>query len=150
MRNLSRINMWSYANCIDRDSVYHIGCYGFRQLILSGVRIEYNDQLTHRASHGTINVYNSSTIYTTLQNSVICSNGNRRYYSFPVKIYFANITGSFRISLDAEFYIHHNYVEYTGISGNILIQNSTYGCSYKYIKFNINIKIYLYIIHKQA
>ena len=128
MRNLSRINMWSRANCIDRDRIYYyFGCNGFQQLILSGVRIEYNDQLTHQGNHGSIDVYNSST--TTLQNSGMCSNGNRRYYSFPVKIYFANIIGSFRIGLEARFYTQHNsfYAEYAGISGDILIQSSMYG-----------------------
>ena len=128
MRNVSRISMRSHANCNNRDSIYHsIRCNGFQQLILSGVYIEYNDQLTHQGNHGSIDVYNSST--TTLQNSVMCSNGNRRYYSFPVKVYFANITGSFWITLDAKFYIQHNsfYSEYAGIFGDILIQSSTYG-----------------------
>ena len=61
--------MWPYADCIDRDSVHnYFGCSDFQQLILSSVRIEYNDQLTHQFNHGSsINVYNSST--TTLQNS---------------------------------------------------------------------------------
>ena len=95
-------------HCIERDIFfffYNI-CYEFRQLILSGVLIEYNGQLNHRASHGSINVYNSST--TTLQNSGMCSNGTHRYHSFSVKIYLANITGSFVIYLSAQFYTPHN------------------------------------------
>ena len=141
--------MRSHANCIDRGRVYYyVGCNGFQQLILSGVRIEYNDQLTHQGNHGSIDVYKSGT--TTLQNSGICSNGNRRYYSFPVEIYFANITGSFQIFLGVTLYTQHNSfsVEYAGISGNILVQSRTYMGNYK--RININIKNILYIIHKQA
>ena len=125
MRDVSRINMLSHAYCIRRDSFYYFTCSPFQQLILSGVRIEYNDQLTHQFNHhGSIDVYNSST--TTLQNSGMCSNGNRRYYSFPVKIYYANITGSFWIELEALIFFQHNSF-YVGISGDILIQSSTYG-----------------------
>ena len=118
MRNVSRIDMLSAADCIDRDSAY--GCNAFRQLILSGVMIEYNGQLTHQASHGSINVYNNST--TTLQNSGMCSNGTHRYHSFSVKIYFANITGSFRIYLSAQFYILHNSKSAT-MHGDIFIHS---------------------------
>ena len=107
------------ANCLDQDSGYRIfGCHGFRQLILSGVRIEYNDQLTHQGSLDPINVYNSST--TTLQNSGMCSNGNQSYHSFSVKIYFANITGSFWINLAVQFQNDFR-INQVGISGDILI-----------------------------
>ena len=115
--------MRSHARCIERDSFffYHI-CYQFQQLILSGVMIEYNGQLTHKASHGSINVYNNST--TTLQNSGMCSNGTHRYHSFSVKIYFTNITGSFRISLSAQFYTpHSSRYKNAGISGDIFIHS---------------------------
>ena len=119
MRNVSRIDMLSAADCIDRDSAY--GCNAFRQLILSGVRMEYDGQLlTHQGYHSSINVYNSST--TTLQNSGMCSNGTHRYHSFSVKIYFANITGSFRIYLQAQFYIPHNSESAT-IHGDIFINS---------------------------
>ena len=123
MRNVSRIDMRAGANCIDRDSVYHVDCYGFRKLILSGVRMEYNDQLTHQFNHDSFNVYNSST--TTMQDSGMCSNGNRRFHSFSVKIYFANITGSFMIYLYAQLYTSHNSIpEYApGIYGDILIHS---------------------------
>ena len=125
MRNVSRIDMQSASDCIDRDSVsilYHTSCYAFRQLILSGLKIEYNGhQLTHQGIHGSfIHVYNSST--TTLQNSGMCSNGTHRYHSFSVKIYFANITGSFRIGLYAQFYILH-ISESATIHGDILIHS---------------------------
>ena len=110
------------ANCLDQDNGYPftIGCNGFRQLILSGVRIEYNDQLTHQGSLDPINVYNSST--TTLQNSGMCSNGNQNYHSFSVKIYFANITGSFRIYLTVQFQNINDFrINQEVISGDILI-----------------------------
>ena len=103
------------ANCVDPP----VGCHGFRQLILSGVRIEYNDQLTHQGSLDPINVYNSST--TTLQNSGMCSNGNQSYHSFSVKIYFANITGSFWINLAVQFQNYDFRINQVGISGDILI-----------------------------
>ena len=118
--------MWSYAHhCIERDSYFffHLyNCYEFQQLILSGVLIEYNGQLTHWVSPGSISIYNNST--TTLQNSGMCTNGTHRYHSFSVKIYFANITGSFRIYLDAQVYTPHNSrYKYAGIEGDILIHS---------------------------
>ena len=118
--------MRSGANCIERENFFFLRthtCYGFQQLILSGVVIEYNGQLIHRASHGSINVYNSST--TTLKNSGMCSNGIHRYHSFSVKIYFANITGSFRIALVTQFYTSHNsrYKYEAGIIGDIHIHS---------------------------
>ena len=123
MRDVSRIQLWSGAGCFNRDNVDSFTCNGFQQLILSGLKIEYNGQLTHQGNHGSINVYNSST--TTLQNSGMCSSGNRRYYSFPVKIYFANITGSFRIDLRTYFYSPHNsFYGSAQMDGHILIHSS--------------------------
>ena len=120
MENVSRMDMRLHANCLDQDNGYHFSCNGFRQLILSGVRIEYNDQLTRQGSLDPINVYNSST--TTLQNSGMCSNGNQNYHSFSVKIYFANITGSFRIYLTVRFQNINDFrISQAVISGDILI-----------------------------
>ena len=119
MRNLSIINMWLYGDCNDGDSFYfyHRGCYNFRQLILSGVKIEYNGQLlTHQGYHSLVNVYNSST--TTLQNSGMCSNGTHTYHSFPVKVYFANVSGSFWIGLFAVF-----NTTFAPIYSDVLINN---------------------------
>ena len=127
MRNVSKIDMLSATDCITNRhsssfSSYPIICHEFRQLILSGVMIEYNGQLTHQDSHGTIDVYNSGT--TTLQNSGMCSNGTHRYHSFLVKIYFANITGYFNIYLYARLYTPHNsYNNYARIGGDILIHS---------------------------
>ena len=119
MKNVSRMDMRLNANCLYQDSGYHFGCDGFQQLILSGVRIEYNDQLTHQGSLDPVNVYDSST--TTLQNSGMCSNGNQSYHSFSVKIYFANITGSFWINLAVQVQNDDFRVSQAVISGDILI-----------------------------
>lgn len=125
MRNVSKISVQLMGDCNDGDSIfsYHRGCYNFQQLILSGVMIEYNGQLIHRASHGPINVYNSST--TTLPNSGMCSNETHRYHSFSVKIYFANITGSFMIDFSAVLYFNPNSgpITFAAISGDILIHS---------------------------
>ena len=125
MRNVSKISVQLMGDCNDGDSIfsYHRGCYNFQQLILSGVMIEYNGQLTHRASHGPINVYNSST--TTLPNSGMCSNETHRYHSFSVKIYFANITGSFWVSLLANFLFHHSLFSRLAVTvySDVLIHN---------------------------
>ena len=134
MENVSRMDMRLNANCFDQDSGYHIfGCHGFRQLILSSVRIEYNDQLTHQGSLDPINVYDSST--TTLQNSGMCSNGNQSYHSFSFKIYLVNITGSFRIYLAVRFQndfgINHQAVIYGDIrihKGKISIPSNKEKC----------------------
>ena len=121
MRNVSRIDMSSRANCIHQER-YLFACYG-QQLVLSdGVQIEYNGRLTHQG-YGSINVYNSSTATLPL-NSGMCSNGTHRYHSFSVKIYLANITGSFRIFLDAQFYTPHNSrYKYARIDGDIFIHS---------------------------